>query len=176
MRNRWNISVARLCGVALVAAQALSVSAGNREFLTQNVADAVHVRGYLTCGPADAVLATFCVTNVTDRAVLLRSDYLPWAGKNTLVLAFADVDTNSVIIPPLAISDLLSQDISIPPGESIQGVISLSERLPQMSRFLNSRDGVLFWAFRLRQSGSNKSQLLSGTVLLSKADLCRDGR
>jgi hypothetical protein len=142
-----------------------------REFLMQNIDQNTRVSGYLRCSATGELVADFKVTNTGRHAISIREETLPWSGRNTVTLALADVETNTVILPEFAFSDPISKTVSVAPGESLEGTVSISEELPALQRLQRERDVVLFWAFRVRTADAN-TRILAGSIVVPQDERC----
>lgn len=109
------------------------------------------------------------LTNRSIEPLTVYHHSLPWAGWNSLLLVAVKTDTPGTVIGKSQIIDDPGPDrITIKPGETLAGHISLVSRFPDLLKALEDRDVIVFWSYQFQPIDAPPLKRVSGHVLLSK--------
>jgi len=62
----------------------------------------------------------------------------------------------------------MGKRVTIQPGESVEGRISLKDRFPSIEALANKHDVVVFWSYDLRSVEGRQFPRLGGWLLIPK--------
>lgn len=114
----------------------------------------------------------------SSQAFSVYEHALPWVGQHSLMLVAVKADAlGSPIEKLLAIDDPGPATVTIQPGETLGGSISLPSRFPEFRAARAERDVIVFWSYRLEPIDEPAGERLGGFVLfpMIEAD-CARGR
>jgi hypothetical protein len=118
------------------------------------------------------IFLDMAIANKTDKPLQVQKHSLPWEGFYSLLLLPVKADALGTLIePPIypcGIPPLIQVPVSIEPGATIKGRISLTKRFPALHDALRTKDVVLFWSYQLEPINSPPLQRTGGWLLLPK--------
>lgn len=109
------------------------------------------------------------LTDRSGKALTIYRHSLPWVGWYSLLLTAVRTDALGTVIEKRSvIDDPGPGKITIKPGETLTGKISLVDRFPGILKALEDRDVIVFWSYQLNPVDAAPCQRQSGYVLLPK--------
>lgn len=91
---------------------------------------------------------------------------LPWGNSRSVYLNA--VRNRTPLIAPTPIDDPAAGDVTIKPGETVEGYINLHERFPSLEKELSNDDVDLLWTYQASQTTGSTMSRFGGWVLLPK--------
>ena len=111
------------------------------------------------------------LTSRSSRVFTVYEHSLPWVGQHSLLLIAVTADAlGSPIEKLLAIDDPGPATITIEPGQTLGGSISLPSRFPEFCRARSERDVIVFWSYRLEPIDTPAGERLGGFVLFPRRE------
>lgn len=94
---------------------------------------------------------------------------LPWAGLHSLILVAVKADAlGTPIVKELAIDDPGPATVTIQPGDTLSGSITLASRFPEFRSARSARDVIVFWSYRLEPIDVAAGERGGGFVLFPR--------
>ena len=107
------------------------------------------------------------LTNVSDRPVSLIETHLPWGHPDSLIIAAQTTDGRRLINHYPIEDHFFAKDLSIAPGQSLEGDYDLNYRLARIPR---DRDVILMWAYPLLERDRSRPwPIVTGVVVIPRA-------
>lgn len=91
---------------------------------------------------------------------------LPWGNSHSMYLNA--VRNRTPLTAPTPIDDPVAGDVTIKPGETVEGDINLHERFPSLEKELNNDDVDLLWTYQANETKGSTVSRFGGWVLLPK--------
>ena len=108
--------------------------------------------------------------NESAESLPVYNDDLPWVRMRSMTLIAVETSDFAGIVlggPQFKPNEDSAEPwVTIKPGESLTGEISLITRFPRIEESLKDRDVILFWSYRLRIKDGRRSNRVTGWVLV----------
>jgi hypothetical protein len=109
------------------------------------------------------------LTNKSSEPLMVYQHSLPWLGWHSMLLIAVKTDALGTTIDKYSpIDDPGPARITIKPGETLAGKISLIGRFPGFLEALKVRDVVVFWSYQFQPIDAAPSKRVGGYVLFPK--------
>jgi len=95
---------------------------------------------------------------------------VPWKYSYSLILAAEGTQTLSAEIDKrYPIEDAVSGTVTLAPGESISGLVSLNNRFRSLSEAAAKQDVIVFWSYQAATVDGVKAERCGGWVLIARS-------
>ncbi len=91
---------------------------------------------------------------------------LPWGNSRSMYLNA--VRNRTQLTAPTPIDDPVAGDVTIKPGETVEGDINLHERFPSLETELSKDDVDLLWTYQASETKGSTVSRFGGWILLPK--------
>jgi hypothetical protein len=107
------------------------------------------------------------VLNTGSKPLTVFQNDLPWMSRHSLFVVVVQSGPEKRLIEEhLFIDDPKAGQVTIKPGESLNGHIEISRRFPTLLESLEEKDVFLFWSYELKCLGKPLGQRTGGFLLL----------
>ena len=123
----------------------------------------------MTVSLAEPLMLNVKLTWQGEAPLVVNSAWLPWGRfYGMLVVATNSAPLSRPLESPPRIDDPMGKQLTIQPGESLEGRISLKERFPSIEVAASRHDLVVFWSYELRSVDGRQLPRLGGWLLIPK--------
>lgn len=113
----------------------------------------------------DDIVVRFSVKNITSRPITIYSAFLPWESPVAMRLVLIPLQGSGQPLDQLpSIEDPIAATTILPPGERIEGNVSLRKHFQNLKLIPISMDAALFWALNVFSADNNATYRYIGTV------------
>lgn len=110
------------------------------------------------------------LTNASDAPLVLYRHSLPWVGNSSILLLAVKADRlGTVLEKKLPVDDPGPEQVTIAPGATMSGTISLSDRFPDFDNAIRDRDVIAFWSYECTPVQGPPLPRVSGAVLFPRS-------
>lgn len=89
----------------------------------------------------------FTLRNISKKPLSIFTTLLPWEFHSSTILIFRTSEGDLHEADRVSFGSLTPGEITVNPGESIEGKTNLNEMFPDLLKFLNKGSGLLFWSY-----------------------------
>ncbi len=107
------------------------------------------------------------VQNVGQNSLPLFKAGLPWGNSRSMYLTA--IQNRAPLAAPTPIDDPVSGEVTLKPGEMLEGDINLLGRFPKLTAELKEHDVDLLWTYQVVTTDGKVLQRLGGWVLLPQS-------
>lgn len=109
------------------------------------------------------------LTNETPKPLTLYQHSEPWAGYYSTLLVAVKLDPMGTVIESnTPVDDPGPGTITIQPGQTRTGQISLARHFPGFAEALADRDVIIFWSYQMKPVDGDPLPRVAGHVLFAK--------
>jgi hypothetical protein len=112
----------------------------------------------------------FTITSNSNKEITIHKHNLPWGSRLSLTLVAVELNTNTYLKQKLYIDDPSPTKLTIKPGESISGKISLNKRFYDLDKVLKNKDIIIFWSYQLFNAGTSGNERIGGWFVITKTN------
>ena len=110
------------------------------------------------------------LTNRSEQKLKVYEHSLPWIGWHSLILVAVKADALGTPLEKDArIDDPGPATVTIQPGATLEGHISLPMRFPDFCKERGERDVIVFWSYRLEPIDAPAGERCGGYVIFPKS-------
>jgi hypothetical protein len=127
----------------------------------------ITVHATVETGQSDDLNLKLSITNVSNRSITLFKSDLPWATRHALLVVPVTADQKaSRLEEALYVDDPGPGSTTLAPSQELSGRVQLKRRFPGLSAALEHTDVILFWSYQTELSNKEKTNRVSGAVLI----------
>jgi hypothetical protein len=109
------------------------------------------------------------LTNSSSEPLTIYQHSLPWVGWYSMILIAVKTDAPGTVIDKVSpIDDPGPARLTIKPGETLEGKISLVSRFPGFAEALKERDVIVFWSYQFQPIDAAPLKRVGGYVVFPK--------
>jgi hypothetical protein len=110
------------------------------------------------------------LANASDEPVTVYRHSLPWVGSSSILLVAVQTDRlGTVLAKNTPVDDPGPEQVTIAPGETMSGTISMADQFPDFANAIKSRDVIAFWSYECTPVQGVPLARVSGAVLFPRS-------